>query len=391
MWIDRALQQRLLALAKVFPAVLITGPRQTGKTSLIRHCWPGQPIVTLDLPSAAQLAEQDPTQLLAQAGTPALIDEVQYAPGLFRYLKIRIDQDRTKMGRFIMTGSQKFALMEHASESLAGRVGILELDTLSSLELRSAGMTDGLDLLWRGGFPELYRQSELSPRDFYRSYLATYLERDVRPAVHAGSLRDFERFLRICATQSGQLLNYAAVAGDLGVAATTVKSWISILEASNQIILLEPWFGNLRKRMVKTPKLYFRDTGLLAFLLGFDSADALAKSAAVGAIWETFVVGQILRQLEVTGTSARLFFYRDAHGNDVDLLLERDAKLQLIEVKWTEAFTPPRPTQIQKVASQIDPAMLAAQHLLVARPQQDYPLSTSLKVSVVNGFSHQFI
>ena len=295
------------------------------------------------------------------------------------------------MGQFIMTGSQKFALMQHASESLAGRIGIIELDTLSSLELRTAGLTDGLDLLWRGGFPELYRQPELSPRDFYRSYLATYLERDVRPAVHAGSLRDFERFLRICATQSGQLLNYAAVASDLGVASTTVKSWISILEASNQIILLEPWFGNLRKRMVKTPKLYFRDTGLMAFLLGFDSAEALAQTATIGAVWETFAVGQVLRQLEAAGTSAKLFFYRDAHGNEVDLLLERDAKLQLIEVKWTEAFAPPRPTQIQKIANLIGPELLASQHLIVARPQKEYPLSGDLNVSVVNGFSHRFV
>lgn len=390
MWIERDLQQKIEALSRVFPAVLVTGPRQTGKTSLLRHAWSGAPFITLDLPSTAQLAEEDPQRLFAGMSEPLILDEVQYAPGLFRYLKVAIDRDRGRMGRFLMTGSQRFALMERVSESLAGRIGIVELDTLSSLELRRAGRRDGLDLLWRGGFPELYRNPSLQPRDFYSSYLATYLERDVQPAVRVGNLRDFERLLRACATHSGKLLNYASLASDLGVTLSTVKSWISILEASNQIILLEPWFGNLHKRMVKTPKLYLRDTGLMAFLLGFDSPAMLAQSSSIGAIWETFVVGQVIRQLEASESSAKLFFFRDAYGNEVDLVLERGMRLQLIEAKWTEGFTPPRPLQIQRVAKMLGPELLAAEHLIAARPEQDYPLSSEPPVRVVNGFSYRF-
>lgn len=391
MWIERDLQQRIAELMRAFPAILLTGPRQTGKTSLLRHMHPDATYLSLDLPSTAFRAEHEPVSLLSDRVEPVIIDEVQYAPGVFRYLKSVIDQQRDRMGRFLMTGSQKLALLEHASESLAGRVGIVELDTLSASELIRSGFSDRSDMLWRGAFPELYRNPILRPQDFYGSYVATYLERDVRPAVRAGSLRDFERCLRSCAIHSGRLLNYASMASDLGVALTTVKEWVSILVASNQIVLLEPWFGNLQKRMVKTPKLYLRDTGLLAFLLGFDSSKALEESPFIGALWETFVVGQILRQIQLAGSSAKLFFLRDAHGTEVDLVLEHNGRMRLMEVKWSEAFTAPPTGKIQRVAGWLGPDRLADEHWIVARPAESYLTGGPLPVRVVNGFVHRFV
>ena len=392
MWIHRDLESRLQQLSRTFPAILVTGARQTGKTSLLQHAFPEAGFISLDLPSAAQALQEQPESIIADSANPVILDEVQYAPAVFRYLKLKIDQDRSRTGRFLMTGSQRFTLMEHFAETLAGRIAIIELDTLSSRELISANASEGVELLWRGGYPELYRNPQLQPRDFYSSYVATYLQRDVQSAVRAGSLRDFERFLRACATRSGKLVNYAGMATELGIAGVTVKSWMSILEAANVIAILEPWFGNIGKRMVKTPKLYFRDTGLLCFLLGFDSASAMAASSSIGPVWETFVVGQVLRQLESAGSAGKLFFYRDAYGREVDLVLERNGKLQLIEAKWTEAFNQPRSPQIEKVAEILKEKDLAAEHLIVARPSQDHRLSNSaVPTRVVNGFRYNFI
>jgi uncharacterized protein len=293
MWIDRTVSRRLDTLSRQFPAVLVTGARQTGKTSLLRHAFPDADFVSLDLPSAAHQAEESPEQFLRSRSEPMILDEVQYAPGLFRHLKARIDDDRHRMGRFLMTGSQKFTLMESLSESLAGRAAIVELQTLSAEEIRSAfpRREPGVaETLWRGGFPELYRNRSLDPRDFFTSYVATYLERDVRLALRVASLRDFERFVRSCAIRSGQLLNMADLARDVGIAGSTARDWISVLEASNQVLLLEPYFGNLGKRLIKTPKLYLCDTGILCFLLGFDSPSSMESSPFIGAIWETFVL-----------------------------------------------------------------------------------------------------
>ena len=204
-------------------------------------------------------------------------------------------------------------------------------------------------------------------------------------------LRDFERCLRSCAIHSGRLLNYASMASDLGVALTTVKEWVNILVASNQLVLLEPWFGNLQKRMIKTPKLYFRDTGLLAFLLGLDSSAAMAGSPFIGAIRETFVVGQILRQIQVAGSSAKLFFLRDAYGTEVDLVLEHNGRVRLMEVKWSEAFTAPPTGKMERVAGWLGAERLADEHWVVARPAESYVADGPLPVRVVNGFVHRFV
>ncbi len=345
MWIDRSLAGRVLTAARQYPALVVTGGRQTGKTSLLRHLFPRASFVSLDLPSAAAQADERGEELLAGQAEPVILDEVQYAPGLFRHLKVAIDARREQRGRFLMTGSQKFPLMRALSESLAGRCAVLELDTLASAEILAAfpaGTVATEEMLWRGGFPELWRDREMDTRLFYSSLLATYLERDVRLALRVGSLRDFERFLRACAARSGRLLNLAELARDVGVAGSTARDWLSVLEASSQVVLLEPYFSNPTRRLVKTPKLYFRDTGLLAFLLALESAGAVAASPFAGAIWETFVLGQILRARAAAGAAAQVHFWRDSRGTEVDFLIEQDGRLRLVEAKWAETLRDPR-------------------------------------------------
>jgi hypothetical protein len=374
MWLQRAAAPRLLRLAGHFPAVLVTGARQAGKTSLLRQTFPGATFISLDLPSAAEQAEESPGDLLDGLAGAAILDEIQYAPKAFRHLKARIDSDRHRNGRFLMTGSQKFSLMQSVSESLAGRCAILELDTLSSLEIlgglgRRAPPLPAL--VWRGGFPAIYRDTRLPVREFFSSYVVTYLERDVRGALRASSLRDFERFIRGCAIRSGQLLNLSDLARDVGIAVSTARDWISVLEASNVIVLLEPWFGNLGKRMIKTPKLYFRDTGLLCFLLGFETPESWTKSASVGAIWETFVLGQILRAQQAAATAGRVFFYRDVQGTEVDFVIEAGEALRLVEVRWSESRIEARSLGALRHVQDLLGPRAAAKHWVATRT--DHP------------------
>jgi uncharacterized protein len=341
MWIERRMADRVLAAVQQFPALVVTGGRQTGKTTLLRHLFPEASFASLDLPSAAQQADERGEEFLAGYQEPVILDEVQYAPGLFRHLKVAIDAARSRRGRFLMTGSQKFSLMRALSESLAGRCAVLELDTLSSIEILAAFPGEAIpveEILWRGGFPELWRDREIETRLYYSSFVATYLERDVRLALRVGSLRDFERFLRACALRSGQLLNLTDLARDVGIAGSTAREWLSVLEASSQVLLLEPYFANLTRRLIKTPKLYFRDSGLLCFLLGLESPGALASSPLAGPVWETFVLGQILRARATTGSAAQVFFWRDVHGTEVDFLIEQNGRVRLVEAKWTETL-----------------------------------------------------
>ncbi len=252
MWIPRFVEPRLKRSAKTRPVIVLTGARQTGKTSTFLRMFPGHAFVSLDLPTEAEQAEKEPRSFLQRHPPPAIIDEVQYAPALFRHLKVVVDAHRTRNGQFLLTGSQKFTLMKDVSESLAGRADIVELETLSFAEIRAALPQIGVEtVIVRGGFPELYANLEIDLIAFYNSYLATYLERDVRSLTNVGSLRDFERFVRACALRSANLLNKADLARDVGIASSTANHWLSMLEASGQVILLEPWFSNRTKSIVK--------------------------------------------------------------------------------------------------------------------------------------------
>lgn len=340
MWIKRAYEEILARLVRQRPAILVTGARQTGKTSLLKHSFPEHRFISLDLPSEAEEAERNPASFLSRHATPLIVDEVQYAPGLFRYLKIAIDSRRRLKGQYLLTGSQKFTLMQGISESLAGRVEVLELETLSLNEIRGAYPDFALkEIMLRGGYPELYQDLSLDQYSFYRSYLATYLERDLRSILNVTNLRDFERFLRACALRSGQLLNKADLARDVGISPSTANQWLSALAASNLVVLLEPWFVNASKSITKSPKLYFADTGLLLYLLNVRSVDELDRSPLLGSIWESFVFGELRKKEEREGGSWSLHFWRD-RGKEIDFLRHRGGRYDLIEVKWSEHPSP---------------------------------------------------
>lgn len=336
MWIPRAVESRLRHSAKTRPVVVLTGARQTGKTSTFLRMFPNHAFVSLDLPAEVEQAEKEPSTFLRRHPPPVIIDEVHYAPGLFRHLKVAVDASRARNGQFLLTGSQKFTLMKNVSESLAGRADIVELETLSLAEIRAALPQTGLEAaIVRGGFPELYANLDIDPVAFYNSYLATYLERDVRSLTNVGSLRDFERFLRACALRSANLLNKADLARDVGISPSTANHWLSMLEASGQVVLLEPWFSNRTKSIVKSPKLYLADTGLLCALLNIRSEEALRLSPAAGAVWETFVFTQLRDRERRAGRTSSLFFWRD-RTREVDFLVDAGGRLELYEAKWTE-------------------------------------------------------
>lgn len=344
MWIERDLTPVIKKALKERPALLLTGARQTGKTSLCRHLFPHFQFVSLDLPRLAEEAEHSGETFLEHYPSPLIVDEIQYAPKLFRYLKKVIDEHRSQKGLFVLTGSQKFALMEKVSESLAGRIAILSLYSLSLYELEAATgkKAEGAQLLtwmFQGGYPEIYSEN-LDIERFYSDYVATYLERDVRQLLQVKSLRDFNRFMRLAASRTGQLLSLNTFASDIGVSPNTIKSWLSVLEASQIIYLLEPYYENLGKRLVKTPKLYFLDTGLACFLSGFREPEDLRKSPMLGALFETLVLGQIIRHFAREGREERVYFYRDHQGTEVDFIVPSGNQLRLYECKYSEDPAP---------------------------------------------------
>jgi predicted AAA+ superfamily ATPase len=320
--IKRLIESRLKSAWKQFPVVVLTGARQVGKTTLARNFLPQAAYVTLDLPTEAERARLNPAELLGSRPAPLILDEVQYAPSLLRELKARVDRHRVP-GQYLVTGSQSFELMAGVSESLAGRAAILTLPALSLRELADVSGSVGVDaVLWRGSYPQLWQQPQLDRELWLGSYVATYLERDVRNLLAVGSLRDFDRFLRACALRVGQLLSYAELARDVGIAPNTAKSWISVLETSQQIFLLEPYHRARTKRLVKSPKLYFADSGLLTYLMGFAEASELPRHALWGAVWENFVVSEIRKSFLDRAMRPPLWFWRTASGDELDVLIE---------------------------------------------------------------------
>ena len=344
MWISRELDSVLAKAATTRPAVVLTGCRQAGKTSLLVKAFSEHRYVSLDIPMIAEEAEHSGGDFLKRHQPPVIIDEIQYAPTLLRHVKADIDLHREEAGRFLITGSQDFSLMEGVTESLAGRSSVLTLHSLSAREFEAwSGKTLDrpalVDWMLRGGYPELHSRG-LDPERFYGDYLATYLERDVRSILGVRSLRDFDRFMRLCAVRTGQLVSYSSLATDLGVSPNTVKSWLSVLDASKIVFLLEPYFENLGKRIVKMPKLYFLDTGLCSYLLGARTPEDLIRSPMLGAIFETHVAGQIVRHYANQGRRREIYFYRDHHGREVDFLIPSAGRFALVECKWAESPGP---------------------------------------------------
>lgn len=380
MWIRRDVEPRLRRSARTRPVVVLTGARQAGKTSTLRRLFPRYGFVSLDLPTEAEQAEKEPATFLHRHPAPCIIDEVQYAPALFRHLKVVVDAQRGRNGQFLLTGSQKFTLMNGVSESLAGRADIVELETLSLAEIRAAlPRTETETAVVRGGFPELHAHRDIDPVAFYSSYVATYLERDVRSLANVGSLRDFERFLRACALRSANLLNKADLARDVGIAPSTANQWLSVLEASGQVVLLEPWFSNRTKSIVKSPKLYLADTGVLCALLNVRSADALRQSPAAGAVWETFVFAQLRHRERRAGRLRSLFFWRD-RTREVDFIVDAGGCLELFEAKWTELPAPRDAVNLEFVRRVVGASRVKAA-AIVCRAPHAFPLPNGLRAA----------
>lgn len=363
--------------------MVLTGARQTGKTSTLRRLFPNHNFVSLDLPTEAEQAEKEPTSFLQRHPPPVIIDEVQYAPGLFRYIKIAVDANRHENGQFLLTGSQKFTLMKSVSESLAGRADIVELETLSLAEIQAAlPQTSVESAIVRGGFPELHANPEIDVAAFYNSYLATYLERDVRSLANVGSLRDFERFLRACALRSANLLNKTDLARDVGIAPSTANHWLSVLEASGQVVLLEPWFSNRTKSIVKSPKLYLGDSGMLCALLNIRSVEALRQAPGAGAIWETFVFFQLRARERSAGRLGSLFFWRD-RTREVDFVVDIAGRMELYEAKWTEVPEAGDAVNLDFVRNAIGKSRITS-GAVVCRAPHSFPLGNGFQALPVS-------
>ena len=336
--LERQLQPTLHRFAKAFPVVAITGSRQSGKTTLARRFFSDLKYVSLEDPSEFAFAQEDPKGFLARFAKGAVFDEAQRWPALFSYLQGMVDEDRTP-GRFVLTGSQQFGLLAGITQSLAGRVGMTRLLPLSLAEIPAERLGSLDEMLLRGGYPVLYGGTTVDSSDWLASYVATYVERDVRQVLEVRDLMVFQRFLRLCAARTGQLLNLNALAGEAGISHSTARAWMSVLESSDIVYLLPPYHRNFGKRLVKTPKLYFLDVGLACWLLGIRSPEVLCVHPSRGALFETLVVSEFLKQRFNLGKPADLYFWRDNSGLEADLLFERDGRLQMVEIKSGQTVT----------------------------------------------------
>lgn len=338
--IRRDITDTLLAAAGKFPVVSVTGPRQSGKTTVARAVFPDHEYLSLEDPATRELAEDDPYAFFRVHSGRLVIDEAQRVPELFSYLQGIVDESG-EAGRFVLSGSQNFLLSRSISQSLAGRVSIQKLLPLSLSELAAAGIAAPMDeRVVQGGYPRIHDKG-ISPQEYFPSYVETYLERDVRAEGVVGRLAAFRRFIRLCALRCSELLNVTALAADAGVTAKTAGSWLSVLEASYLAFRLEPFYANLGKRLTRSPKLYFFDSGLASHLCGIDSGDALALDSRKGALFECMAVCELLKGAYARGVRPNLSFYRDSNGREIDVLVERGGRIAwAIEVKSSSTYSP---------------------------------------------------
>ncbi len=338
--IQRLLSKYIHKIKDKFPIISITGPRQSGKTTLAKMLFPEYTYINLENPDERLEVQEDIRGFLNHyALSGIIIDEAQNVPDLFSYLQTFVDE-ANDMGKIILSGSQNFLLMEKIAQSLAGRTGIVNLFPLSMEELKNTEYWKNniFDFLYTGMYPALYDRS-IAPNDYYPSYVQTYIERDVRSLRNIGDLNTFRRFLQLCAGRVGQILNYSSLANDLGIDHKTVKSWISVLEASYIIFLLNPHHKNFNKRVIKQPKLYFYDTGLAASLLRIRSREALFSFHLRGNLFENFIIAEYCKSVLHSGTQPDAFFFRDSTGNEVDLIIDKTPELIPVEIKSGETIT----------------------------------------------------
>lgn len=352
--IERDLAPLLQKAAETFPAVTLTGPRQSGKSTLCRSLFPDFHYVNLERPDTRRYAQEDPKAFLQDLKGGAILDEIQNVPELTSWLQVQIDDDPAPR-QWILTGSQNFAISESVSQSLAGRTATLNLLPLTLNEAQrfeQVGLDSLEQVVIRGGYPRIFDQ-DLDPSDWLASYVATYVERDVRSLAGISDLMAFQRFLGLCAGRSGQVLNYSALANDCGVSQPTAKAWTSILQASFLIFTLPAWSGNIRKRLIRSPKLVLVDTGLLCWLLDIRTEEQLRSHPLKGAIFESWVISEIYKRRHHANERRGLYFYRDQSGLEVDLLIETTGQIDLIECKAGQTITSSMARPLKRLAEML--------------------------------------
>ncbi len=351
--IVRQIARELAATANEFPVVTIIGPRQAGKTTLARMQFPNHAYANLEAPDIRRLAISDPHAFFSQFPPPVIIDEIQRVPELLSTIQVLADSSHQR-GQYILTGSHQLRLQEAVAQSLAGRTVLLRLLPLSISELKTTGITHTRDeFIYQGFMPRLYNE-KINPTRLYRNYCQTYIERDIRQMINLRRLTDFENFTRLLAGRVGQILNLSSLSNDVGVSSTTLKEWLSVLEASHTIFRLNPYFENFGKRIIKSPKIYFTDVGLASYLLGIESPALATRDPLIGNLFENMVVIEALKARLNAGKEPELYFYRDNKGNEVDLLFRQNRQLIPIEIKSAMTLNPEFAkgiAQFQKIAS----------------------------------------
>lgn len=354
MYISRTLENSIKKLNNQFKVLLVVGARQVGKSTLLKYCDNKRNYVTLDDYRARELAINDPELFLQRYKAPLIIDEIQYAPNILSYIKIAIDNS-DKKGQYWLTGSQQFHMMKNVGDSLAGRVAIIDLKGLSLKELdgieqipflattefienmrkssKKHDLSDIYKIIWKGSYPELNSNPDMDWETFYKSYLRTYIQRDIKDLSAVKNEMDFVKFLKVIAARTGQMLDYTDISKEVGVSVPTIKSWVSILVSSNIVYLLQPYYANFNKRIVKTPKIYFLDTGLCSYLTNWDNSHVLESGAMSGAMFETFVVSEIIKSYTHNSKEPNIYYYRDKEKKEIDIIIEKNDKLYPIEIK----------------------------------------------------------
>ncbi len=349
MVVERTIKAKLTQLLTAFPVVTVTGCRQCGKSTLLRHLLPGYTYISLEDLDVRQMAEEDPRHFISVYSKNVIIDEIQRVPGLLSYIQTHVDSIN-EAGMYVLTGSHNLLLMESISQSLAGRTGLLTLAPFCVEELRKTALLPKTtnEMLYYGSFPRIY-DKHIEPSDFYPSYIQTYIERDVRTLRNITDYSAFTRFLKLCAGRCSQILNVSSLAEDAGITRKTAEAWLSVLEASYIIYLLKPYYKNFGKRIIKNPKLYFYDTGLAASLLGITSGEQMESFYMRGALFENFVVSELLKRRLFAGKSDELYFWRDSNGVEVDVLEEDSLELKAYEIKASETLNTAFFSNIKKI------------------------------------------
>jgi len=381
-YFHRNLEPALKAALKQFPVIIVTGPRQSGKTSLVKAVLSGShKYISLETPDVRAFALQDPRGFLERNKPPVVMDEIQYVPELLNYIKELVDADRDKMGQFVLTGSQNFLLMQGVSQSLAGRARILELYPLALSENPEhrvpavKNQKTAADWMLCGSYPELHRRKELDFRAWQNAYMSTYIERDVRQILKVGDLNTFSQFIRVLASQAGGLLNMSAVSTETGISVNSVKNWLSVLNASYQTIALPPFYLKFKKRLIHSPKIYFADTGTLSNLLGFSDSKQLLDGPQSGYLFENLVAGELFRLFANSGEKPAIYYWRTAANDEVDFIVEWGGKFHAIECKFTATPSPSHAKGLAAFAKEIPPAKQGIKAVL-------YPCDTALAKSL---------